>query len=328
MVWRQGARIALVCGAAAWPLAARAQQAAMPVIGFLHPQSAEAFADNLRGLRQGLKETGYVEGENVAFELRWADGQLERLPELAVDLVRRRVAVIATASPPAAFAAKEATATIPIVFGMAQDPVKLRLVASLARPGSNLTGINFLLTELAAKRLELLREMVPAAKQVAVLVNPAQAMNTESTLQEVQAAAQAMGLQVRVLNVATNREIDAVFAGFEHGRPDALFVGSGTLFTGRRVQLTQWAAHHRMPASYAGREYVEAGGLMSYGSNTADAFRQIGAYVGRILKGTKPADLPVVQSSKFELVINHQTARILGLDVPPTLLARADEVIE
>jgi putative tryptophan/tyrosine transport system substrate-binding protein len=314
--------------AAVWPLAASAQQGAVPVIGFLHPQSAEAFADNLRGLRQGLKETGYVEGENVAFELRWADGQLERLPELAVDLVRRRVAVIATASPPAAFAAKEATATIPIVFGMAQDPVKLRLVASLARPGSNLTGINFLLTELAAKRLELLREMVPAAKQVAVLVNPAQAMNTESTLQEVQAAAQAMGLQVRVLNVATNREIDAAFAGFEHGRPDALFVGSGTLFTGRRVQLTQWAAHHRMPASYAGREYVEAGGLMSYGSNTADAFRQIGAYVGRILKGTKPADLPVVQSSKFELVINHQTARILGLDVPPTLLARADEVIE
>jgi putative tryptophan/tyrosine transport system substrate-binding protein len=330
MVWLQRREfITLLGGAAAmWPLAASAQQGAVPVIGFLHPQSAEAFADNLRGLRQGLKETGYVEGENVAFELRWADGQLERLPELAVDLVRRRVAVIATASPPAAFAAKEATATIPIVFGMAQDPVKLRLVASLARPGSNLTGINFPLTELAAKRLELLREMVPAAKQVAVLVNPAQAMNTESTLQEVQAAAQAMGLQVRVLNVATNREIDAVFAGFEHGRPDALFVGSGTLFTGRRVQLTQWAAHHRMPASYAGREYVEAGGLMSYGSNTADAFRQIGAYVGRILKGTKPADLPVVQSSKFELVINHQTARILGLDVPPTLLARADEVIE
>jgi putative ABC transport system substrate-binding protein len=320
--------ITLLGSAAVWPLAASAQQGAVPVIGFLHPQSAEAFADNLRGLRQGLKETGYVEGENVAFELRWADGQLERLPELAVDLVRRRVAVIATASPPAAFAAKEATATIPIVFGMAQDPVKLRLVASLARPGSNLTGINFLLTELAAKRLELLREMVPAAKQVAVLVNPAQAMNTESTLQEVQAAAQAMGLQVRVLNVATNREIDAAFAGFEHGRPDALFVGSGTLFTGRRVQLTQWAAHHRMPASYAGREYVEAGGLMSYGSNTADAFRQIGAYVGRILKGTKPADLPVVQSSKFELVINHQTARILGLEIPPTLLARADEVIE
>jgi putative tryptophan/tyrosine transport system substrate-binding protein len=211
---------------------------------------------------------------------------------------------------------------------MAQDPVKLGLVASLARPGGNLTGINFLLTELAAKRLELLREMVPAAKRLAVLVNPAQASNTESTLQEVQAGAQAMGLQIRVLNVGTNREIDAAFAGFEHERPDALFVGSGTLFTGRRVQLTQWAAHHRMPASYAGREYVEAGGLMSYGSNTADASRQSGVYVGRILKGAKPADLPVVQSAKFELVINHQTARMLGLTVAPSLLALADEVIE
>jgi putative ABC transport system substrate-binding protein len=314
--------------AAAWPLAARAQQPAMPVIGFLHPTSPEAFAENLRGFRQGLKETGYVEGENVAFEFRWADGQLDRLPQLAADLVRQRVAVIVTASPPAAFAAKEASATIPIVFGMAQDPVKLGLVASLARPGGNLTGINFLLTELAAKRLELLREMVPAAKRLAVLVNPAQATNTESTLQEVQAGAQAMGLQIRVINVGTTSEIDAAFAGFEHERPDALFVGSGTLFTGRRVQLTQWAAHHRMPASYAGREYVEAGGLMSYGSNTTDALRQSGAYVGRILRGVKPADLPVVQSSKFELIINAQTARILGLEVPPTLLARADDVIE
>jgi putative tryptophan/tyrosine transport system substrate-binding protein len=320
--------ITLFGGAATWPLAARAQQAGMPVIGFLHPTTLEAFADNLRGFRRGLKETGYVEGENVAFEFRWADSQLDRLPELAADLVRRRVAVIVTASPPAAFAAKEASATIPIVFGMAQDPVKLGLVASLARPGGNLTGINFLLTELAAKRLELLREMVPAAKRLAVLVNPAQAINTESTLQEVQAGAQAMGLQVRVLNVGTNREIDAAFADFEHERPDALFVGSGTLFTGRRVQLTQWAAHHRIPASYAGREYVEAGGLMSYGSNTGDALRQSGAYVGRILKGAKPADLPVVQASKFELVINAQTARILGLTVPPMLLARADEVIE
>jgi ABC-type uncharacterized transport system substrate-binding protein len=314
--------------AAAWPLVAGAQQPAMPVIGFLHPTSLEAFAESLRGFRQGLKETGYVEGENVAFEFRWADGQLDRLPELAADLVRRRVAVIATASPPAAFAAKEASATIPIVFGMAKDPVKLGLVASLARPGGNLTGINFLLTELAAKRLELLREMVPAGKRLAVLVNPAQATNTESTLQEVQAGADAMGLQIRVLGVGTNREIDAAFAGFEHERPDALFVGSGTLFTGRRVQLTQWAAHHRLPASYAGREYVEAGGLMSYGSNTADAYRQAGNYVGRILKGAKPADLPVVQSNKFELVINHQTARVLGLSVPDKLLVAADEVLE
>ena len=321
--------IALIGGAAAaWPLAARAQQAGMPVIGFLHPTSLEAFADNLRGFRQGLKETGYVEGENVTVEYRWANGQLARLPELAADLVRRRVAVIATASPPAAFAAKEASATIPIVFGMAQDPVRLGLVASLARPGGNLTGINFLLTELAAKRLGLLHEMLPAAKRLAVLVNPAQAINTESTLLEVQAGAQAMGLQIRILNAGTDREIDAAFGGFEHERPDALFVGSGTFFTGRRVQLTQWTAHHRMPASYAGREYVEAGGLMSYGSNTTDAYRQSGAYVGRILKGEKPADLPVVQSSKFELVINHQTARTLGLTVPPSLLARADEVIE
>ena len=321
--------IALLGGAAAaWPLAARAQQGAVPVVGFLHPASPEAFAESLRGIRQGLKETGYVEGENVAFEFRWADGQLGRLPELAADLVRRRVAVIATASPPAAFAAKEATATIPIVFGMAQDPVKLGLVTSLARPGGNLTGINFLLTELAAKRLELLREMVPAAKRLAVLVNPAQVTNTESTLQEVRAGAEAMGVQIEVLNVGTNRAIDAAFAGFEHERPDALFVGSGTLFTGRRVQLTQWAAHHRMPASYAGREHVEAGGLMSYGSNTTEAYRQAGAYVGRILKGAKPADLPVVQSSKFELVINQQTARTLGLTVPPSLLAIADEVIE
>src|SRR5215468_9039571 len=295
--------ITLVGGAAAtWPLAARAQQSAVPAIGFLHPASLEAFAENLRGFRQGLKETGYVEGENVAFEFRWANGQLDRLPELAADLVRRRVAVIATASPPAAFAAKEATATIPIVFGMAQDPVKLGLVASLARPGGNLTGVNFLLTELAAKRLELLREMVPNAKRVAVLVNPAQASNTESTLREVQAGAQAMGLQIRVLSVGNSGEIDAAFTGFEHEHPDAVFVGSGTLFTGRRVQLTQWAAHHRMPASYSDRSYVEAGGLMSYGSNTTDAYRQSGVYTGRILKGAKPADLPVVQSSKFELV--------------------------
>ena len=321
--------ITLLGGAAlASPLGAWAQPSALPVIGFLHPTSLEAFAENLRGFRQGLKETGYVEGENVTLEYRWADGQLARLPELAADLVRRRVAVIATASPPAAFAAKEASATIPIVFGMAQDPVRLGLVASLARPGGNLTGINFLLTELAAKRLGLLREMLPAAKRLAVLVNPAQATNTESTLQEVQAGARAMGLQIRILNADTDREIDAAFAGFERERPDALFVGSGTFFTGRRVQLTQWTAHHRMPASYAGREYVEAGGLMSYGSNTTDAYRQSGAYVGRILKGETPADLPVVQSSKFELVINHQTARTLGLTVPPSLLARADEVIE
>ena len=296
--------------AAAWPLGARAQPA-MPVVGFLHPESLEAFLpENVRGFRQGLKETGYVEGENVAFEFRWAEGQLDRLPELAADLVRRGAAVIVTASPPAAFAAKQASARIPIVFGMAQDPVKLGLVVSLARPGGNLTGVNFLLTELAAKRLELLREIVPAAKRLAVLVNPAQATNTESTLQEVQAGAQAIGLQIRVHQVGSSRDIDAAFAGFESERPDALFVSSGTLFNGRRVQLTQWAAHHRIPASYSDRAYVEAGGLMSYGSNTTDAFRQSGVYVGRILKGAKPADLPVVQSSRFELVINAPMARL------------------
>jgi putative ABC transport system substrate-binding protein len=321
--------ISLLGGVAvSWPREVLAQQAGIPVIGFLHPTSLEAFAENLHGFRQGLKETGYVEGENVAIEFRWADGQLDRLPELAADLVRRRVAVIATASPPAAFAAKEASATIPIVFGMAQDPVKLGLVASLARPGGNLTGINFLLTELTAKRLELLREMVPKAARVAVLVNPAQATNRESTLQEVEVGAQPMRLQIRILNADTPGEIDAAFAAFEYERPDALLVGSGTLFTGRRVQLTQWAAHHRMSASYSGREYVEVGGLMSYGSNTADAFRQSGAYVGRILHGAKPADLPVVQASRFELTINAQTARMLGLTVPATLLSIADEVIE
>jgi len=320
--------ITLVSSAAAWPIAARAQQAAMPVIGLLHPTSLEGFEENLRGFRQGLKEAGYVEGENVAIEFRWADNQLDRLPGLAADLVRRRVAVIVTASPPAAFAAKQASATIPIVFGMAQDPVNLGLVANLARPGDNLTGVNFLLTELTAKRLELLRQLVHDAKRVAVLVNPAQAKNTENTLRELETAAQATGLQIQIFNVRTSRDIDATFADFDRAHFDALFVGSGTLFTARRVQLTQWAAHHRIPASYAGREFPEAGGLMSYGSNTTDAFRQLGVYAGRILKGAKPADLPVVQSSKFELVINQQTARILGLTVPPSLLLIADEVID
>src|SRR5215471_15604848 len=321
--------ITLLGGAVAWPITVRAQQSAMPVVGFVSGRSTES-SEHFGGVfRKALNEGGYVEGQNVMVKYHWLDGQYDRLPALMAELVRSRVAVIVTPGFGAgALAAKAATTTIPIVFGVAEDPVKLGLVASLARPGGNATGINFLLTELAAKRLELLREMVPAAKQLAVLVNPAQATNTESTLQEVQGGAQAMGVQIRVINVGSTSEIDAAFAGFEHERPDALFVGSGTLFTGRRVHLTQWAAHHRIPASYAGREYVEAGGLMSYGSNTGDALRQCGTYVGRILKGVKPADLPVVQSSKFELIINAQTARILGLEVPPTLLARADEVIE
>ena len=277
----------------------------------------------------GPEESGYVEGENVAIEYRWAENQIDRLPELAAELVRRRVAVIAaTGGPPSVLAAKAATTTIPIVFIVAEDPVRLGLVASLARPGGNLTGINFFTTELVAKRLELLRELVPAATRVAVLVNPANAARCETTLRDVEPAARAMGLQIQVLNASTSREIDAAFATFVRERPDALFVGTDPFFTSRRVQLAHLAARHAIPATYADARFAEAGGLMSYGANIADAYRQVGVYTGRILKGAKPADLPVVQSTKFELVINAQTARMLGLTVPPTLLAPADEVIE
>jgi ABC-type uncharacterized transport system substrate-binding protein len=254
---------------------------------------------------------------------------LDRLPALTAELVRRRVAVIATSGGPAvAFAAKAATTTIPIVFGVAEDPVRLGLVASLARPDGNLTGINFLVGELAAKRLELLRALVTAATRVAVLVNPAHATNTESTLRDVEPAARDMGLQIQVLNASTSREIDAAFATIVRERPDALFVGNDALFSARRVQLILLAGRHGVPAIYWDREFAEAGGLMTYGSNIVDVYRQLGVYVGRILKGAKPLDLPVVQSSKFELVINAQTARMLGLTVPPSLLAIADEVIE
>ena len=295
--------------AAAWPLAARAQQPAMPVIGFLDPDRPTRLRDRLRAFRQGLKETGYVEGENVAIEYRWAENQIDRLPELAAELVRRRVAVIVTPeAPPSAFAAKAATTTIPIVFAVGDDPVKLGLVASLARPGGNLTGINFFSGELAAKRLELLRELVPGP-----LVSPCSSIRpirtAETTVREVEAAARAMGLQIQVLNASTSREIDAAFATFARERPDALFVGSDPFFTSRRVQLAIWRRATAIPATYALREYAEAGGLMSYGTNIADAFRQVGVYAGRILKGAKPADLPVVQSTKFELVINLKTAK-------------------
>jgi putative ABC transport system substrate-binding protein len=315
--------------AAAWPPMAKAQQAAMPVIGLLDPRSPHVLADLLRAFRQGLKETGYVEGENVAIEYRWAENQMDRLPALAAELVRRQVAVITTTAGPApAFAAKAATTTIPIVFIAGEDPVRLGLVASLARPGGNLTGINFLVGELTAKRLEFLREVVPAATRVAVLVNPANAANAESTLRDVGPAVRAMGLQIQVLNASTGREIEAALATFVRERPDLLFVGSDPFFHSRRVQLAVLAARHTVPAAYAQRDYAEAGGLMSYGSNVTDAWRQAGVYAGRILKGAKPADLPVVQSTKFELVINLPTARALGLEVPPSLLARADEVIE
>jgi ABC-type uncharacterized transport system substrate-binding protein len=322
--------ITLLGGAAAtWPLAARAQQAVMPVIGFLNITSPEANAGRLRAFRQGLKDTGYVEGENVAIEYRWAEGQFDRVPALAADLVRRKVAVIAamTASP-VALAARAATTTIPIVFLVGEDPVKLGLVASLARPDGNLTGINFFNVELVAKRLELLRELIPAVTRVAVLVNPGDAATAEGTVRDVGSAARAMGLQIRVFNASTSRDISEVFATFVRERPDALFVVGDAFFNSRRVQLANLASRHAIPATYPGRDFPEAGGLMSYGSNITDAFRQMGLYTGRILKGAKPADLPVVQASKFELVINAETARMLGISVPEKLLVAADEVIE
>ena len=323
--------IALLGGAAAaWPLAARAQQPAMPVIGFLDTRSPDTWIeDRLRAFRQGLKDTGYVERENVAIEYRWGENQVDRLPELAAELVRRQVAVlVTTGGAPALAAAKAATTTIPIVFVVAEDPVRLGFVASLARPGGNATGINIFTIELAAKRLELLRELVPAASRIAVLVNPTGGPSAETTVRDVEAAARALGLQIQVFNVSTIREIDAAFATFARERPDALFVPGDPFLSGRRVQLAQLAAFHRLPATYPLRDYAEAGGLMSYGPSITDAWRQIGVYTGRILKGAKAAELPVVQPNKFEFVINAGTARMLGLTVPPTLLAIADEVIE
>jgi putative ABC transport system substrate-binding protein len=313
--------------AAAWPLAARAQQAAMPVIGFLNPGSPDTMADRMRGFRQGLRESGYIEGDNVTIAYRWAENQMDRLPELAADLVHRRVSVIAAFATAPAFAAKAATTTIPIVFLAPEDPVRFGLVASLARPDGNLTGINLFTGELSAKRLEILREMVTGATHVAVLVNPTNP-TMETTVRDVEAAARATGLQVQVFNASTSGEIDAAFASFARERPDAVFVQLDVFLNSRRAQLVNLASRHALPATYANRDFAEMGGLMSYGANIADAFRQVGVYAGRILKGAKPAELPVVQASKFELVINNQTARMLGLTVPPTLLATADEVIE
>jgi putative tryptophan/tyrosine transport system substrate-binding protein len=320
--------ITLLGGAAAWPLVARAQQPAMPVVGFLDTRSPDAIRDRLRAFRQGLKDTGYVEGENVAIVYRFAENQIDRLPELGADLVRRKVAVIATAGDDVALVAKAATTTIPIVFIASRDPVSLGLVASLARPGGNLTGVNFFGGELAAKRLELLRELVPTAARIAVLVNPASATIVETTLRDVEAAARAMGLQIHILNVSTSREIDAAFATLVLERADALLITADTFLSSRRVQLVNLATRHAIPAAFTQRDFAEIGGLMSYASNITDAWRQAGVYAGRILKGAKPADLPVVQSTKFELIINAQTARMLGLTVPDKLLVAADEVIE
>jgi putative ABC transport system substrate-binding protein len=321
--------IAGLSGAVALPLTARAQQPVMPVIGFLDSRSPDTLADRLRGFRQGLKDNGFVEGENVIIVFRWAENQMDRLPALADELVRRPVAVIvASGGAAVTLAAKAATTTIPIVFLTSADPVSLDFVASFARPGGNLTGINFFTRELAAKQLELLRELVPAATRVAALVNPANAVATEITLRGVERAARAMGLQIQAAHASTSREIDAAFATLARERPDALFVAEDAFLNSRRLQVSLLAMRHAIPAIYGGREHAEAGGLMSYGSNITDAYRQVGAYAGRILKGGKPADMPVVQADRFELVVNNQTARSLGLTVPQTLLTSADDVIE
>ena len=299
------------------------------MIGFLNSQSPDGLIDRLRGFRLGLKEAGYAEGKNVAIEYRWAENKLDRLPALATDLVRRQVAVIvAGGGTSPAIAAKAATSTIPIVFTAPEDPVRLGLVASLGRPGGNATGVNFFTGELVAKQFGLLRELMPSAVSIAVLINPANAERASATVADVKAAAPAMGLQIKVFNASTSREIVTAFAAIARERPDALFVGPDPYFIVRRMQLANLAARHALPAAYFARDLAEAGGLMSYGTDISDAYRQVGIYAGRILKGAKPADLPVVQSSKFELVINLATAMMLGLDVPPSLLARADEVIE
>jgi putative tryptophan/tyrosine transport system substrate-binding protein len=320
--------VTLAGAAVAWPLAARAQQPAMPVVGFLEPTSPDgATADRLRSFRQSLRDAGFVEGENVAIEYRWADGRIDRLSALAADFVRRQAAVIvAIGGSTPAFTAKAETSTIPIVFTAAQDPVKLGLVASLAKPGGNLTGV-FLPAEQTVRRLSLLRELVPAATRISVLLDPANAMDIASILKDMNAAAaRTRGLQIKVINASTAREIDAAFEGFASERPDALLVGPFS--TERRVQLALLAVLHKIPAAYPWRDFADAGGLMSYGASLKDVYRQAGVYVGRILKGTKPAELPVVQSSKYQLVINAGTARMLGLTVPPSLLSLADEVIE
>jgi putative ABC transport system substrate-binding protein len=321
--------IGLVGGATAWPLAARAQQNAMPVIGLLRPSSANATAQLLVAFRQGLKETGYVEGQNVLVEYRWAESQNDRLPALAADLVHRQVTVIVTpGSTAAAVAAKAATKTIPIVFSLGTDPVEAGLVASFNRPGGNVTGIISMTGELGSKQLGLLHELVPGPTPFAMLVNPGNPKLVEPLIRAVQTAGATLGRQIKVFTAGTNREIDDAFATIARARVGGLFIGSDPLFESRRVQIVTLVAHNRWPAIYPTREFVDVGGLISYGASQGDMYRQVGVYAGRILKGDKPADLPVMRSTRFDLVINLTTAKALGLTVPPTLLAIADEVIE
>ena len=314
--------------AAAWPLAARAQQAAMPVVGFVSGRPADASARHTAAFRKGLNETGYVEGQNVMVEYHWLDGRYDRLPSLMADLVRRRVAVIATTATAGAQAAKAATTMIPIVFGVGGDPVTLGLVASLARPGGNATGVSFLTQEIAAKRLGLFHDLVPKAARIALLVNPANPPIAELMLRDIPEAGRALGLQIQVVNASTSREIEAAFATLVRDRADALFVAPDGFFVSRRSQFVTLASRDRIPTSCSTREMVEAGLLMSYGTDSLDMYHLVGVYTGQILKGAKPADLPVVQSTRFELVINAETARMLGLNLPSKLLALADEVIE
>jgi putative ABC transport system substrate-binding protein len=330
MTMRRRDFITLLGGAAAiWPVAARAQQPAVPVVAFVNGGAAPAFVDDVAAFRKGLNEAGYVEGQNVAVEYHWLEGQYDRMPALMADLARRHVAVIATpGSTPTALAAKAATATIPIVFGVGEDPVKLGLVTSLARPGGNVTGFNNFALEVVAKRLRLLHDLVPKAVRVAVLLNPASPANADATLQQAQEAAPILGLEIQGFNATTIGEIDAAFAAMAHERPDALFLSADPFFLSRRVQFATLTAANRIPAAYGHRLYAAAGGLMSYATSTADLYRQAGTYVGRILKGAKPADLPVLQPTKFEFVINLETAKLLGVEVPPSLFAIADEVIE
>jgi putative tryptophan/tyrosine transport system substrate-binding protein len=314
--------------AAAWPLAARAQQPAMPVIGFLNSSSSDADGDRVRAFRQGLSEAGYADGRNVTIEYRWADGQNDRLPSMAADLVRRRVNVIVTGGTPATLAAKAATTTIPIVFVLSTDPVEAGLVASLNRPGGNLTGVTGLNVELAPKKLELLHELLPSTTILALLVNPTNAIAAENQSRTVQAAARTFGLQLHILHASTERDFDSVFASLVQLRAGALVIGSDLFFTSRSEQLATLTVRHAVPSIYQFREFAAAGGLMGYGGSITDWGHQAGVHTGQILAGAKPADLPVQQATKVELFINLKTAKALGLDVPATLLARADAVIE